>query len=167
MKHLIILSLFCLFPLAMHAQVLERQVIGSAGFNTVTPNIQLNYTVGQTSTHTYAENAFVLCEGFQQGNTNSVGITEAKKNPIEISLFPNPANTFISFRIQSSDITELSYRIVDMTGKTVYQKSKFSYTQVETIPTAQFASGMYVIHISGLAHEKGYFSNRYTFQILY
>ncbi len=72
---------------------------------------------------------------------SNLGITDAKKNKIEI--FPNPVNDLLNITTNSTDFTFIS--ISDCMGKVIYTKSIFSKDY--SINVSEFSKGMYFIKL--------------------
>jgi hypothetical protein len=54
-------------------------------------------------------------------NVSGVGINENKFNSIKV--YPNPSTGNISFELSNSDVTELNIKVIDVTGKIVFDKT--------------------------------------------
>lgn len=65
------------------------------------------------------------------------------------SIFPNPANDVLT--IQLEDEQDVSVKIVDLSGKTVFAKD-FGLTSTEKVATSNFAPGVYMVQVIADGH---------------
>lgn len=69
-------------------------------------------------------------------------------NENNISLFPNPTNNFINFKINDKqNIKNASVKIIDIFGRTIYT-NMLPNTEIFTIDVNDFASGFYFLQIN-------------------
>jgi subtilisin-like proprotein convertase family protein len=71
-------------------------------------------------------------------------------------VFPNPANNILNVIIAAPGKRDIKMLVMDMTGKTMQQKTTFAETGFNTIPmdVSQLAGGMYLLKIISSSHEE-------------
>lgn len=91
--------------------------------------------------------------------SNITGIEESETNISQFEVFPNPSNGLINIQYYLRQSEDLSIKIIDMLGKTVYEnsyKNKMSGSNKDFINT-ELSSGVYNISIqakSGMINKK-------------
>ena len=132
-----------LFACSFHAQNLDHFVIGTDGGYAENNQFSLSYTIGEIVTELGKDtiNNIDLTQGFQQAYISIVS-TENHIADIDISVFPNPAVTFLNVNI--SDLSKVqNYAMYDMSGKLLLQQEIIS-NQFE-ISFSNFSSGNYLL----------------------
>ena len=68
----------------------------------------------------------------------------------EISVYPNPATSFVNVEVSSEEAQQFNAKVVDMMGKTVYvdQFNHLGGTGMYTIDVNNLAKGVYFLHLS-------------------
>jgi len=136
---------------------------GQDGTNTaIFTGVFVDYTVSNFSTYATVADGIANRDGvdtlwnmhFLQFNDqtvpirlqNTVGIEKFYDEPVEVSLFPNPANDQIELQlgeISSKSVVE----IFDLNGRRLIIKS-FQQSQNLKIDVSEFATGTYIIHLN-------------------
>jgi len=121
MKHtfLIIAASVILLPMCshIHAQSLERQVIGtSGGFQTASWGT-LSSTIGETMTITMLTSSLILTQGFQQSLQSDLAVNEISSSTPAIQIYPNPAVNRINVAINSSNAVKYTVALIDLLGQ--------------------------------------------------
>jgi hypothetical protein len=80
-------------------------------------------------------------------NPNVLGIKETAANVLSFSVFPNPANTTLSVKIDNPSKELRSIRITDMTGRVLYSSS--TNGSFQSVDVSAYAKGLYLIVVSG------------------
>ncbi len=75
---------------------------------------------------------------------------EVKAN---ISLYPNPSTEIVNIIISNADVTKIQVKILDLVGKVVYENNEFRSNEINTIPVANFPSGIYTLQIVALTEN--------------
>ncbi len=69
---------------------------------------------------------------------------------VEVSVYPNPATSYLNVEVVSDEATDFNAKVVDMTGKTVYTE-EFGHnggTELHQIPVSNLAKGVYFLHLN-------------------
>lgn len=131
---------------AVSAQSLERQVIGSAGDYATGGNVSLSYTVGETATATLSGGNLILTQGFQQPDDQMTGIDEPVFNG-EITVYPNPTSDIVMINITSDD--DLILELTNVSGQQlmnrelVFQSGNYS----GQVDLQKYAAGTYLLYL--------------------
>jgi len=69
---------------------------------------------------------------------------------VNVSLYPNPATTFMNIKVNAEEAQQFSAKVVDMMGKTVYvdQFDHNGGTSLYQIPVDNLAKGVYFLHLN-------------------
>jgi hypothetical protein len=77
---------------------------------------------------------------------NTVGMPENTSRANDVELFPNPAGNEAYLRFDLNKQQDVTYKIIDLTGKKVYEKKISNVLAVyETIDLSKLAGGSYVV----------------------
>lgn len=80
----------------------------------------VSYSVGQLTYNTYTGSNGTITQGVQQSfeisETLSVDNTAIL---LEASIFPNPTTDYLNLRLKDTNVSELSFQIIDITGKLI------------------------------------------------
>jgi hypothetical protein len=136
-----ILNAFLLFSTVnCFSQSLERTVIGSAGTTLTTPQVNLEFTVGEIAVSEISNGTTSLGQGFHQGNLAQVlGVPEQEL--LNLKFYPNPATDF--FIIEGIE-KESTISIYDINGKLVLNLDNFSGGKIDV---SNLTSSTYLILI--------------------
>ena len=94
--------LFLFAAIRLHAQTLERQVIGSAGIYQTAAWGSLSSTTGESVTNTFTTSSLILTQGFQQPLQSDVRVYDIVGDNISVTVFPNPAADIINVVVHSN-----------------------------------------------------------------
>jgi hypothetical protein len=147
MKHFVILFLasglwgYCI-------TVQAQSTITTASGNASGAGGNITYTVGQLVYTTDIGSTGSVAKGVQQPFEISV-ITEvnaAKDISLICTVYPNPANDFITLKIENCDLTNLAFKLLDVNGKVLENRQ---ITGNETIISmTNFPPAIYILRIS-------------------
>ena len=129
------------------AQSISTEVIGTAGeYYLNSGGFNLHWTVGEIAISNFDQQHMILAEGFHQTYLD-IYITDVWKTPeneINIAVFPNPAQNWITIDTDYSD--ELQFKIINISGQQVITaQTKAGKTQVDI---QNLPAGMYLLNIS-------------------
>lgn len=133
-----------LIPLWLSAQIqLDRQLISSAGSFTLTGNMSLSSSVGETVTVTGTSSSIVLTQGFQQPDEPiAVSILE-REAEAHINVYPNPVIDELTIELKEFK-GSASMRLSQSSGKLIWERTMGDRPR-ETVSFRGLATGMYVL----------------------
>ncbi len=108
--------LLCSTAMVLNAQSLERKVVASGGTFATSANLQLDYTIGDLVVATGSAGTVIVTQGFQQGNTGSVGVTPPKVKT-DLAVFPNPTQNEVFLKGSIEGVNNATLEIWDILGK--------------------------------------------------
>jgi len=78
---------------------------------------------------------------------STVGLDKRTAGKSGISIYPNPAGSYVNVRVESASAGESTLSVTDITGKLVYQKAiqLHNGATVIRLNTEEFASGVYAV----------------------
>lgn len=79
-------------------------------------------------------------------NPNVLGIQKATANVLSFSVFPNPANTNLSVKVDNPSNKLWSIKMTDMAGHVLYSSS--TNGSLQNIDASTYAKGLYLIMVS-------------------
>ena len=112
-KHLTLL--FLLLPIFGFGQIIDRDVIGTAGETFEEGSILLDWTLGEVTTESLNVGSILLTQGFHQGNLE-VNALPGQETVFELKVYPNPVTDIL---IIEAPIQDLDYRLVDANGRVI------------------------------------------------
>ncbi|MEM6805881.1 MAG: T9SS type A sorting domain-containing protein [Bacteroidota bacterium] len=81
----------------------------------------------------------------------------------QINLYPNPVNEFLTVSISSAVNHQYKLRVLDIQGKTLFQKEHYSGSERISIPVSTYSRGMYIVDLTDILnnqHVSRYFVKR-------
>jgi hypothetical protein len=117
MKHLVkVLISFCLFGYGTTIQA--QNSIPAAGGNATGSGGSVSYTIGQVVYTTVSGSNGSMNQGVQLPFEISVitAISGTSGITLSLSVYPNPANGFVTLRVEGYDAKNLSYMLFDING---------------------------------------------------
>ncbi|MCX8055438.1 MAG: T9SS type A sorting domain-containing protein, partial [Ignavibacteria bacterium] len=142
-KIFFIISILVLSLVELQAQ----ESINAAGGNASGSGGSVSYSVGQVfyTTNSYANTS--VAQGVQQPYEISVvsSVEEAKSITLSVSAYPNPATDYLQLQIEGEMIENLSYQLVDITGK-LLQNQQILNNQT-TIIISNYVSSTYFLKV--------------------
>ena len=109
--------LFLTFALAsLHAQ----EGILASGGDAVGSGGSSSYSVGQLAFHVFTGSQYYIVEGMQQPfeiSERRVGIMDDGDISLSFSAYPNPTTDHLILKADYIDLSELSFKLFDLTGR--------------------------------------------------
>ena len=107
----------------------------------------VSYSVGQVVYTTNTGTNGSVSEGVQQPFEISVvtGIEEAKDIFLNVSAYPNPTTDYLELKVENLQLSELSYKLYDISGK-VYQNKEIG-NSITKIEMQNLPQGIYFIKV--------------------
>jgi hypothetical protein len=123
-----------------NAQHLEA----AAGGTATGQGIALSWSIGEVIIGIVSDNAFHGSIGFQQNyNFTFTGLEES--DPINLTLFPNPARDFVVLELESGYQNDVQLTVFNLSGATVMQKTIAASSRKIELDISVLASGPYKI----------------------
>ena len=133
-------------PNVHHAQSIKRQCISSYGASSVTDNVLISQTAGQSFNTTVSSNNISVSQGFQQTNTFSLEeINPILFKTLNISVYPNPATRSITIS-SLEEIAQSFIEVSDISGKHLLTE-KVPNLRSHSINCSSWMNGIYLITI--------------------
>lgn len=145
----------CWLPMALVAQSIERNVVGSAGASASDANVSIDYTLGETVVLTVSNSNNTLTQGFHQPASVSVSVAEVSN--YTYSVFPNPFNDMVQVELQLASASTVQIRLVDLYGRVVYSQEMATMNagpHLLPLDTKDFAAGSYLLSVCVAEHNK-------------
>lgn len=133
-----------------YMDILAQSTVSATGGNGTGSGGSVSYTIGQVAYTNLSAETGSISLGVQQPNLFlTVGMEEVDIT-LSASLYPNPANTSTSLKLESqNELTangELAYNLFDMNGKLLQQQPISSVLTI--IPMDQLTNGVYIIQVT-------------------
>lgn len=141
MKHYLLILLIALCATSLRAQ----EVVSTAGSYGETTSGSLSWTIGEPVIETITDGTNTLTQGFQQSKLTVTTINDLKLPGIELSVYPNPTNSFLSIEAKTDKQRYLLLSLFDINGRLILQKKMTGNKQ--TIKMQNYKSGTYILKI--------------------
>ncbi len=159
----VLLPLAAGFSCALTAQVLTPQVLANGGGFDQTPQLTLEWTLGQVATQTVDMPGGLLTEGFHQPALLVVAREDALANNQQdpnITVFPNPLVAELNVRVAGETSERYTVlQLMDAGGKLITERLNVSLLNGYKLDIAHLPSGTYHLRIAG---SKGEFPQSFT-----
>lgn len=143
--HLLLLP--ALLSLSAHSQVIQNDVIGSAGGVDTIGQFLVSWTAGETIAEKVSDPDCIATQGFQQTFFTITALSETCSAQYEVVCYPNPTLNEIHVRIVSVGPNEkFDIRLMDIHGKLLLKK-EIQSAKVETIDMSGFTSSVFFLHV--------------------
>ena len=142
------LKLSALLFLGLGLTGLQAQTsVNATGGNASGIGGSASYSVGQLAYTTNTGTNGSVSEGVQQAFKISVvtGIEEAKDIFLNVSAYPNPTTDYLELKVENLQLSELSYKLYDISGK-VYQNKEIG-NSITKIEMQNLPQGIYFIKV--------------------
>lgn len=124
------------------SQIFAQDSINAAGGTASGSGGSESFSLGQIVYTTNEKAAGSLTEGVQQPFEILVlGTDDISVSNITISIYPNPASDHITLLVKDFDLSDLSFQLLDMQGRTVrLQKIRNNQTRIlmNNLPVASY-----------------------------
>jgi len=142
MKHAnCVMIAFFLSGIAIQAQ----EVVSTAGSHGETTSGSLSWTVGEPVIETITDGTNTLTQGFQQSKLTVTAINDLKVSGIELSVYPNPTNSFLFIEVKTDKQRDLLLSLFDINGRLILQKKMAGNKQ--TIKMQNYKPGTYILKV--------------------
>lgn len=141
MKVVYITTFAVLASMVVNGQSLSPSVTATAGGSGSTPDVQVDWTIGEPVSTTLTVAEATLTQGFHQTTIDVITMDEPLPTEIGVSVFPNPATSQLVIGTQTTAQQSLSIRLTNLDGKIVRQTLANSSTttlNVEDLPVGTY-----------------------------
>jgi hypothetical protein len=143
MKKIILVTLFLMVSVLVHAQTLKKEIIANAGASFTSSEVGLFWTIGEPMIATYS-NTVDLFEGFHTPEDDINTSTQKLADTITLSLFPNPNNGVFEIELKGNQMP-VHYEIINTSGVQMLQGQ---FTQnVWSFDMENIPSGVYYLSL--------------------
>ena len=146
MKYSIIIPIFFLAGVMVSAQ----EVVSSNGDSKIAAGYEVSWTVGEAVIATMIGSTNTLTQGFQQTRLTVTAVTDLLYPGLEIKVFPNPTQEFITIRF-SEYIEDTRYSLYDLRGKLI--ENKLINAADTEIDLKKYASGQYILKLTNKSRQ--------------
>jgi hypothetical protein len=146
MKKLLLIFIFSASGITAFSQSLQPTVVGSAGASGTSASGNIDWTIGEIMTETFAGGNY-LTQGFHQPlNPLSTAVTE--QNSWNGAVYPNPVSESLNLDFPAGANGSYTVELYDAMGKKILSKNyEISGLSHVTLPFEQLGSGVYHIRM--------------------
>jgi len=142
MNHYLLILLIALCATSLQAQ----EVVTTVGSYGETSSGSLSWTIGEPVIETITDGTNTLTQGFQQSKLTVTAINDLKVPGIELSVYPNPTNSFLSIEVKTDKQRDLLLSLFDLNGRLILQKKMTGNKQ--TIKMQNYKPATYILKVS-------------------
>jgi len=146
LKKYIIAILLIIFCSNIFSQQLMPNVLATSGSTFITSSIQWDFTIGEPSTITFDNGLHLFTQGFHQAEINITEINLTEVTNVNISVFPNPTNSYLSINGFNKN-SEIVINIYSYEGKLLVS-NKMLGAESFNLDLTYFAQGFYFLDIN-------------------
>jgi len=147
MKKIIFIPfVFCTF--CLHAQTVEREIVGAAGGAFSNASIHVSNSVGELAVSSNSTAGLIVTQGFQQTKLNTTGINGKSQMLFDVKAYPNPTTDYLNVEFNSEKVIEVSMQIRDQLGRLVpfdVRSNTVEGLNKRTIDLSNLSSGNYIL----------------------
>ena len=148
MKHYLLILLIGLCAIYLQAQ----EVVTTAGSHGETTSGSLSWTVGEPVIETISDGTNTLTQGFLQSKLTVTAINDLKIPVIELSVYPNPTNNYLTIEVKTDKQRDLLLSLFDLNGKLILQKKMAGNKQ--TIKMQNYKPATYILEVTEAKDSK-------------
>lgn len=154
MKKNSILYLFLLIANALFAQKITSQVIDASGGTHRANGFTMTYSIGQTAVETLKSANYIITQGFQQANKNTMIDTEEEPQQpdFQATIYPNPTQDVLNLAIENANEKGFRIALYNLAGQQISQSSFLGNSH--QIEVSQLPVGEYIIRLQNIDNQK-------------
>ncbi len=130
--------------------VSAQEVVSSNGDSQSAAGYEVSWTVGEAVIETMIGGTNTLTQGFHQTRLTVTAVTDLLYPGLEIKVFPNPTQEFITIRF-SEYIEDTRYSLYDLRGKLI--ENKLINSADTEIDLKKYASGQYILKLTNKSRQ--------------
>ena len=143
-------SIIILILFLAGSMVSAQEVVSSNGDSQSAAGVEISWTVGEAVIETFIGGSNTLTQGFHQTKLTITAVSELLLSGIEIKVFPNPTQDFITIQF-SEYIEDSRYSLYDFTGKLI--ETKLVNSANTEINLDKYASGQYILKLTNKSRQ--------------
>ena len=143
-------SIIILMLFLAGSMVSAQEVVSSNGDSKSAAGVEVSWTVGEAVVATLIGGSNTLTQGFHQTKLTITAVSELFLPGIEIKVFPNPTQDFITIHF-SEYIEDSKYSLYDFTGKLL--ENKLISSDDTEINMSKYASGQYILKLTNKSRQ--------------
>lgn len=151
MKRRILMLTTVLCAISVGAQQTNQEVIASAGGYNISSDksVSISWTLGETIIPTFVsgDRSLILTHGFQQRLIIS-SVEENFEDPVDVTVFPNPAGESINILFKSAIDKEILISLLDAQGKLVRSAQIEVTAIIKQINLQDLPAGVYYLRLT-------------------
>jgi len=122
MRKTILLLIIALCGRLGFSQTLTPDVWTTSGDYFTSANNSLSWTIGECVIETYSSTNNILTQGFQQSNYSITSVQETGNGNYSVTVYPNPASSFINISAESAGAQKSRVELLDMNGSVIHSE---------------------------------------------
>ena len=138
-------SIIILMLFLAGSMVSAQEVVSSNGDSKSAAGVEVSWTVGEAVVATLIGSSNTLTQGFHQTKLTITAVSELLLPGIEIKVFPNPTQDFITIHF-SEYVEDSRYWLYDLRGKLI--ENKLINSADTEINMEKYASGQYILKLT-------------------
>ncbi len=143
-------SIIILMLFLAGSMVSAQEVVSSNGDSKSAAGVEVSWTVGEAVVATLIGGSNTLTQGFHQTKLTITAVSELLLPGIEIKVFPNPTQDFITIHF-SEYVEDSRYSLYDFTGKLL--ENKLISSDDTEINMSKYASGQYILKLTNKSRQ--------------
>ncbi len=154
MKKYNIFYLFLLVANALFGQKITSQVIDASGGTHRANGFTMTYSIGQTAVETLKNANYIITQGFQQANKNTMIDTEEdpQRPDFQATIYPNPTQDVLNLSIENANEKGFRIALYNLVGQQISQSSFLGNSH--QIEVSQLPVGEYIIRLQNMDNQK-------------
>jgi hypothetical protein len=146
MRSILTIIVFSLCPFFAGAQSLSPEVIGSAGAHFAANNVQLSWTIGETSITTISDGTNTLTQGFHQTNLTVTSVVNQQPD-FRVNVFPVPVTDQLTVQFSNAE-SDLTLVLIGAAGQLLENRLIPAGTPFVELSMLGYAAGAYGLRVS-------------------
>jgi len=142
----------------VRGQSITPSILNATGGSASIGTNHIDWSIGEmTMVSTFTTSSVIVTQGILQPTDSSIATTGIAKSNVagNLLVFPNPASTVLNLQYTSPAQGSLSYRLIDMAGKTIINHNVAikQGVNIEQINITNLAAASYMLEVSAQTNE--------------
>lgn len=152
---LLLILLFITAGISAQQYLLQPSIIAPAGDQNWSPDLMLDWTVGEVAIESLHAGDRLFTEGFHQSDLQVVRILpepvvqpeSISGEPVGVQVYPNPVSHFLTIQIHNARQQQYQVSVFDLNGRQLMARNMYPYSGSAEIDFSAFVQGMYLLRI--------------------